>query len=142
MNKIFLIGNLTRDPELSTTSSGINVCRFAIAVGRRFANQDGERETDFFNIVAWRALGDNCHKYLKKGNKVSVCGSIQIRQYDGNDGTRKTSVEVVADDVEFLTPKNVSGDYDEVPAAPAAKTKKAKSIADLEPVDDDGSLPF
>lgn len=147
MNKVMLIGNLTRDPELTQTSSGINICRFAIAVTRRFANQDGERETDFFNITAWRQLGELCHKYLKKGNKVCIVGSIQIRQYEGNDGVKRSSVDIIADDVEFLTPKNSSGaiDYDDdIP--PAEKTssskKKAKSISDLEPVEDDGELPF
>ena len=65
MNKCILIGNLTKDPELSTTSNGIAVCRFSIAVGRKFANAGGERETDFFNIIVWRNVGENCHKFLK-----------------------------------------------------------------------------
>ena len=68
MNKVILIGNLTKDPELSTTNSGISVCRFTLAVPRRFANAEGERETDFFNITVWRAQAENCNKYLKKGN--------------------------------------------------------------------------
>ena len=79
MNKVILIGNLTKDPELSVTNSGVSVCRFTIAVSRRFASQDGERETDFFNIVAWRGLAENCNKFLRKGNKTCVIGSIQNR---------------------------------------------------------------
>ena len=82
MNKVFLIGNLTRDPELSTTNSGISVCRISIAVSRRFANADGSRETDFFNVTAWRGTADNCAKFLKKGNKIAVSGSIQTRNYE------------------------------------------------------------
>ena len=145
MNKIFLIGNLTRDPELSQTPSGITMCRFSLAVSRRFANADGERETDFFNVVAWRGLAENCGRFLKKGNKACVVGSLQIRSFDGQDGQRRTSVEVSADDVEFLTPKNAGGDsgsYDDFRSEPKAQPRKAKSIADLEPVEDDGDLPF
>ena len=81
MNKCILIGNLTRDPELSTTGSGISVCKFSIAVNRTFKNQNGEYETDFLNIVTWRGLADNCSKYLIKGSKVAVCGQIQTRTY-------------------------------------------------------------
>ena len=77
MNKVMLIGNLTRDPELSTTNSGVSVCRFSIAVQRSFRNNEGEREADFFNIVVWRGLADNCHKFLKKGSKCCVIGRIQ-----------------------------------------------------------------
>ena len=82
MNKVYLIGNLTRDPEISTTTSGISVCRMSIAVGRRFTNAEGGRETDFFNVTAWRGTADNCAKFLKKGNKIAVSGSIQTRTYD------------------------------------------------------------
>ena len=87
MNKVYLIGNLTRDPEISTTTSGISVCRMSIAVGRRFTNAEGGRETDFFNVTAWRGTADNCAKFLKKGNKVAVSGSIQTRNYEKADGT-------------------------------------------------------
>lgn len=91
MNKVFLIGNLTRDPELSSTTSGISYCRFTLAVSRNFASKDGKRETDFINIRVWRALADNCAKYLKKGSKAAVSGSIQTSSYDGNDGQKNTS---------------------------------------------------
>ena len=106
MNKCFLIGNLTKDPEVFTTASGVNVCKFGLAVARKFENTNGEKETDFFNIVAWRAIGDVCHKYLHKGSKVAVVGSINNRSYDAQDGTKRTVTEIIVEDVEFLTPKN------------------------------------
>ena len=110
MNKVFLIGNLTRDPELSETNSGVPVCRFGIAVNRRFSAQDGERQTDFFNVTAWRALGETVARYTRKGQKVAVTGSIQMRTVEDNSGQKRTFVDIVADDVEFLTPKGSSGD--------------------------------
>ena len=133
MNKVYLIGNLTRDPELATTTSGVSVCRFSLAVQRRFSNADGEREADFFNIVVWRAQGENCHKYLKKGSKCAVIGALQNRSYDANDGSKRTITEIVADEVEFLTTKNT--------ADSAERLTDKKEVAELEPIDDD-SLPF
>lgn len=133
MNKIFLIGNLTRDPELSETNSGISVCRFSIAVNRRRTG-DGEQQTDFFNVTAWRGLAENVAHFCKKGNKVAVTGSIQIRQYEDRDGQKRTSVDVTADEVEFLTPKNAERDEGEY--VPAAKKKPA--LEEFE----DGDIPF
>ena len=105
MNKIMLIGNLTRDPELRSTSSGVTVCSFTIAVNRRFAQQGGERQTDFFRINAWRQLGETCARYLAKGRKVAVIGELQARSYQGNDGATRMSLDVSADEVEFLSPR-------------------------------------
>lgn len=105
MNKVILIGNLTRDPELTETPSGVPVCRFAIAVSRDYADSQGNRETDFFNITTWRGKAETCGKYLKKGNKVAVCGSLQNRSYEDKDGIKRTVTDVIASDVEFLTPK-------------------------------------
>ena len=105
MNKVILIGNLTKDPELSTTNSGINYCRFTLAVPKRFVS-GGEREAEFINIVVWRTQADNCHKYLKKGSKAGVVGSLQTRSYDAQDGTKRYVTEVIADEVEFLSSKN------------------------------------
>ena len=136
MNKVFLIGNLTRDPELSETNSGVPVCRFAIAVKRRFSSQDAERQTDFFNVTAWRGLAENVSKFCKKGNKVAVTGSIQIRNVDDNAGQRRTYVDIVADDVEFLTPKGGASSDDE-DYTPAPKKKPV-----LEAFDDDSDIPF
>lgn len=110
MNKVFLIGNLTRDPELSETASGISVCRFAIAVNRRFSSADAERQTDFFNVTAWRGQAENIAKFTKKGSKVAVAGSIQIRNYEDSQGQKRTAVDVVADEVEFLSARNADSD--------------------------------
>lgn len=137
MNKCILVGNLTRDPEHTTTPNGISVCRFSIAVNRNYSNSNGEREADFINIVTWRGLADNCGKYLQKGNKVAVCGAIQTRTYEDKEGNKRYSTEVVADDVEFLTPKN----SDAAPSAPATRSA-SKKVMELEPIDDSDQLPF
>ena len=105
MNKITLIGNLTADPELRSTQSGISVCSFNIAVNRRFANQDGDRQTDFFRINTWRTLAENCAKFLAKGRKIAVIGELQARIYHAQDGSARLSLDVSADEIEFLTPK-------------------------------------
>ncbi len=140
MNKVFLIGNLTRDPELTTTPSGVSVCRFAIAVNRNYTSADGERQTDFFNVTAWRGLGERIAQYQKKGLKVAVSGSIQIRNYDDNQGVRRTAVDIIAEDVEFLTPRGASEDgAQDSYAAPAAPNKK-KPV--LQAFEDDSDIPF
>lgn len=143
MNKVILVGNLTRDPELVTTNNGISLCRFSLAVQRKFTSSDGEREADFINIVVWRGQADNCYKYLKKGSKAGVVGSIQTRSYDGNDGTKKYATEVVAEEVEFLSTKSSNSDA-EAPASEPAGSKssgKADIVNKFEPIDDD-NLPF
>lgn len=131
MNKVFLIGNLTRDPELSTTSSGVSLCRLSLAVSRRFANADGTRETDFFNITVWRNDAENCRKYLNKGSKIAVVGSLQNRTYEV-DGVKRYATDIVASEIEFLNSRS-SGD--------SATRDDAEPVSDLRPVDDD-SLPF
>lgn len=105
MNKITLIGNLTHDPEVRSTPNGITVCSFTIAVNRRFGPQGGERPTDFFRINAWRQLGEGCARHLGKGRKVAVIGELQARTYEAKDGTTRMSLDVQADEVEFLSPK-------------------------------------
>lgn len=102
MNKAIVIGNITRDPDVRMTGSGISVCTFTVAVQRRFSNQSGERQADFIPIVCWRGLAENCGKYLKKGSKVGVSGSIQTRNYEAQDGTKRYVTEIIADEVEFL----------------------------------------
>lgn len=102
MNKVFIVGNLTKAPEMRTTQSGVSVATFTVAVQRRFKRG----ETDFLNVVAWRGLADNCGKYLVKGQKVAVCGEIQTRSYDGQDGSKRYITEVVAEDIEFLNKPN------------------------------------
>ncbi|MBQ1770702.1 MAG: single-stranded DNA-binding protein [Clostridia bacterium] len=105
MNKIILIGNLTHDPETRSTSSGVTVTTFTIAVNRRFS-QGGEKVTDFFRINAWRQLGETCSRYLSKGRKVAVIGELQARTYEAKDGTTRMTLDVSADEVEFLTPRS------------------------------------
>lgn len=109
VNRVWLLGNLTKDPESQTTSSGITVCKFTLAVQRRFSNANGEKEVDFLNIVTWRTLAENCIKYLTKGKKVAVSGSIQTRSYEANDGTKKYITEIMADEVEFLSSSTNQG---------------------------------
>ena len=108
MNKVFLIGRLTRDPELRYTGSNIPVATFSLAVNRNFSNQNGEREADFFNIVVWRKQAENCKNYLTQGSQVCVEGRIQTRSYDDKDGSKRYVTEVIADNVEFLGSKNSS----------------------------------
>lgn len=143
MNKVFLIGNLTRDPELTETSGGVSVCHFAIAVNRSYTSSDGERQTDFFNVTAWRNLAETVARYTKKGNKVAVTGSIQIRTYEDNQGVRRTAVDVIAQDIEFLTSRTASGgdDFYDAPASPSASEAPRKKPA-LQSFDDDGDIPF
>ena len=105
MQRIFIIGNLTADPVLRATPNGTSVCNFTLAVNRRFPGPDGQKVTDFFNVVAWRGLADTCHKYLAKGKKAAVIGELQARTYTAKDGTTRMSLDVGADEVEFLSPK-------------------------------------
>ena len=136
MNKVILVGNLTRDPELTETPSGVAVCRFSIAVSRDYASADGTRETDFFNITVWRGRAENCGRYLKKGNKVGVVGRLQNRSYDDKDGVKRYVTDIVADEVEFLTPKGAQGEYEETEAVSTRRERPQ-----LEAIDDN-QLPF
>ena len=135
MNKIFLIGNLTKNPELSSTTNGKSVCKFTLAVQRRYANNGGVREADFFPIIIWGAQGENCNKYLKKGSKAAITGSVQIRNYE-QDGTRRYITEVVAEEVQFLNSKNDSFD-EEIEELPTPSTN---SFNNMKPVEEE--LPF
>ncbi len=140
MNKITLIGNLTRDPESNTTQSGVNFTRFTIAVNRPFTNANGERVADYFDVICWRQLADRCAKYLYKGSKVGVNGSVQRRQYEDRDGIKRTSFDVVADEVEFLTPKTSSAGRDGMSSGYMPEEPHS-AISDMQPVDND-DLPF
>ena len=105
-NRVILIGRLTKDPELRYTANGTGVASFTLAVDRNFKSANGERETDFINIVAWRNLGERCAEYLSKGKLAAVEGRLQLRNYEGQDGVKRTVAEVVADDVRFLSPRD------------------------------------
>lgn len=104
LNKVFLLGNLTRNPELRHTAQGTSVANFSIAVNRTFKSSDGEfkKETNYFNIIVWGKTGENCHKYLSKGRPVLVEGRLQNRSYETQDGQKRTITEVVAENVQFL----------------------------------------
>ncbi len=142
MNKVFLIGNLTRDPELTTTPSGVSVVHFDIAVNRPYTDGNGERQTDFFSCTAWRGLAESIAKYCVKGSKVAVSGSVQIRNYEDNKGNRRTAVDVIVQDCEFLAQREKkdsndvqNGREDHVPQRRAAAPKQVS-------FDDDGDIPF
>lgn len=109
MNKVILIGRLTRDPEMRTTPSGVATTSFSIAVQRNYANAQGDREADFINCVAWRKQAENIAKYCTKGSQVAVDGRIQTRNYDAQDGTKRYVTEVIADNVTFLGSRSGSG---------------------------------
>lgn len=132
MNKLTIIGNLTRDPELRVTQTGVNVCTFTVAVNRRKAQNNQTPEADFFKVTAWRERGELCAKFLQKGKKACVIGPVSVSTYTGNDGTTRAILEVTADEVEFLSPR--VSDPEEAPTPRDAQTG-------FEQVDSD-DLPF
>lgn len=136
MNKVILLGNLTKDPEHDTTPSGAAYCRFTLAVNRRFADANGNRQADFISVIAWRQLADACARYLTKGRKVCVVGQLQSRSYDARDGSKRYVTEVIAEEVEFLS----SGAQQPAPP-PEAPPEPAHRQQSFTEVDDD-ELPF
>ena len=118
MNRVLLVGRLTRDPELRTTPSGMAVTRFTIAVSRNFTNRNGERETDFINCSAWGRQADNISKYCRKGSLVSAEGRIRTGSYDAQDGTKRYTTEVACDMVNFLSTKSSNNDASATPNMP------------------------
>lgn len=108
INRVVLVGRLTKDPELKFTPNGVAVATFTLAVNRQFSNPQGEREADFLNIVVWRKAAENAANYLKKGSLAGVDGRIQVRTYE-QDGRRQYFTEIVADNVQFLEPRSASG---------------------------------
>lgn len=132
LNRVVLIGRLTREPELRFTTSGTAVARFTLAVDRNRTNKDGQRETDFINIVVWNKMAELCAEYLNKGKLAAVDGRLQIRNYD-HEGQKRTAAEVVAENVKFLSPKGQS-------------EQQMSGTIDLESIstecDADDTLPF
>jgi single-strand DNA-binding protein len=108
MNRVILVGRLTKDPELKYTPNGVAVASFTLAVNRSFTNQQGEREADFINCVVWRRPAENVANFLKKGSLAGVDGRIQTRNFEGQDGRRVFMTEVVAESVQFLEPRNAN----------------------------------
>lgn len=116
MNSLMIIGNVTKTPETAATASGKRVCNFSVAVNRRIG---GQETTEYFRVSAWEQLGDNCARYLDKGRKVAVRGPVSARAYIANDGAPRASLEITAQEVEFLTPGAASA------AQPAGRTEEA-----------------
>jgi single stranded DNA-binding protein (ssb) len=108
LNRVVLVGRLTRDPDLRQTTTGVSVATFTIAVNRTFANQAGEREADFIQCVVWRKSAENVARYVSKGSLVGVDGRIQTRSYDAQDGSKRYVTEVVADSVQFLESRSAA----------------------------------
>lgn len=133
MNKVFIIGNLTKDPELRSTQDGTPVCGFTVAVNRQKTKNNPDPGADFFNVNAWRGLGENCAKFLEKGRKVAVTGRVSLRTWE-KDGKHGASLEILAEDVEFLTPKAA-------PAESAPVDSGFVPVDEKTPFDDDG-LPY
>ncbi len=138
MNRVFLIGNLTKDPEVTTTTNDVVNCKFSVAVTRRYNSAGGGKDTDFFTIVCWRGLAENCGKYLRKGSKVGICGSIQNKNYETSDGVKRYSTEIVADEVQFLSSRNETEEVNELPEVSVSKSTKN---VELKPIEDE-DLPF
>ncbi len=140
MNKVLLVGRLTRDPELRTTQSGIAVARFTIAVNQNFTNRNGERGTDFINCVVWERQAANIAKYCHKGSLVSAEGRITTRSYDAQDGTKRYVTEVVCENVNFLSPKSENSNYvsdtpNDVPNYVGGSTSFASEPVSAEPME-------
>ncbi|RNF39924.1 single-stranded DNA-binding protein [Planococcus salinus] len=112
INRVVLVGRLTKDPDLRYTPSGVAVARFTLAVNRTFSNAQGEREADFINCTVWRKQAENTANFLKKGSLAGVEGRIQTGSYEGQDGKRVYTTEVVADSVQFLEPRNANTNTD------------------------------
>ena len=130
MNTWIGIGRATKDCEMNTTTNGVNVAKFTIAVDRKFKDADGNKVADFINIVAWRGLADICFKYIKKGQQVAVKGELQIRSYDAQDGTKRYVTEIIADDMTLLGSNNRDNN-----------DNNGNEKATLTPIDDN-DLPF
>lgn len=146
MNKAILVGNLTRDPEQRTTSSGIAVTSFTVAVNRRYKTQDGQQQTDFINCVAWRSTAEFVGKYFTKGMKIGVVGSIQTRTYEDRDGVRRYATEVVVDEAEFVGSKAQNPGVQK-PTEQESRTADdlfAEDLEDFQLIDDSelSDLPF
>lgn len=138
-NKAFLIGNLTRDPELRYTTSGIPVARFTIAInrfGKKGSGGERNQDVDFINIVAWRRLAEICGEYLKKGQSVAIEGRLQIRTYDGRDGQKRTMTEVVADAMQMLGRKSSAASH------PSTELGASELPVDNKPAAEEGEIPF
>jgi len=134
MNKYIIIGALVRDPETGTTDSGVNWCRFTVAARKRY-HREGEPDAEFVRVTAWRALGDTCARFLRKGRKVAVTGEPKAHGWNGQDGSVKAQIEMTADDVEFVSSGsgNSSPTDDDAPPAPAENVDRQSGMTVVDP---------
>ena len=139
MNKVILVGRLTKDPELRATTSGTAVCSFTVACDRKFVKQGEERKADFINCIAWRQSGEAISKYFKKGDRIALDGSIQVRDWTDTDGKKRYATEVIVEQWEFAQSKSEGGNAPYQPSQAADNT--AENIYAFMPVDED-DLPF
>ena len=128
MNKVVLVGRLTKDPEIKNTSSQVQFCNFTVAVDRRFKDQSGQRQADFINCVAWRQTASFISSYFHKGSKIGVVGSLQSRSFDDQNGQKRYVTEVVVDETEFVESSG-NGRQGSAPAASSAPAPAAGSVA-------------
>lgn len=140
MNKFIMTGRLTADPDLTETIKGVKVCRFTVAVQRDY-KIDGEYKTEFFDVTAWRDLAETVGRYSKKGDKVLVEGSVQPRQYEDNKGAKHKTVDIMAQKVEFMTPKSQSAG-NESDRGYSGGGRSTRPSHQLQAFDDDGDIPF
>ena len=142
MNKIIITGNVTNEPEAYTTQNGVSRSTFRVAVQRRFANAQGQREADFLTVVAWKNNAEFCNRYLHKGSKVAVEGSVQNRSYDAQDGSKRWVTEIIADHVESLDRRENGGER-AAESQPASRPQSNSSPNDgFQEVDPGDELPF
>ncbi|MEQ2529162.1 single-stranded DNA-binding protein [Bacillaceae bacterium CLA-AA-H227] len=140
MNRVVLVGRLTKDPELRYTPNGVPVATFTLAVNRTFSNQQGEREADFINCVIWRRPAENVANFLKKGSLAGVDGRIQTRNYEGQDGKRVYVTEVVAESVQFLEPKSSSNNSTNNSSGPFGNNNQGYTRINEDPFAGGGSI--
>jgi single-strand DNA-binding protein len=144
MNKVILMGRLTRDPEVKTTQNQVEVCSFTLAVDRRYKNADGKKDADFISCVAWRKTAQLLGQYFKKGSRLGVVGSVSTRTYDDKEGKKVYVTEVAVDEIEFIDSKKDDAGPGELPSAPVPSSIPDMTTPDpaLFPVMDDDLLPF
>lgn len=142
MNKAILLGRLTRDPELANVGANIPKCTFTLAIDRRFKSASGERQTDFIPVVAWRQQAEFASKYFRKGSRMLVVGSIQVRSWDDNEGKKRYATEVVADEINFVDTKREDAAIQQSPASAPPAGRMDEPDGFFPAPDDDTALPF
>ena len=147
MNKVILVGRLTKEPELRATATGVNVCSFTVACDRKYAKQGEERKADFINCIAWRQTGEGIAKYFTKGTRIALEGTLQTRSWTDNEGKTRYATEVIVENWEFAQSKNESATLSTAPTENTTQSNfttdydNQADIGDFMPIEDD-DLPF